>query len=219
VRKVFRRRRRHEQPDQAVEQEQEPAAPTRESGPWDADEPHPDTDRIDYGGLLLPDNPDFDVRPATVGDQHVSVVVRYEDSMLSLQALAAPRSSGLWDEVRTKFRAQAKDLQEREGPFGTELSGEIKAADGTVRPVRYLGIDGPRWLLLALITGKGTHDEAVSAAFVDFIKDVVVVRGVEPMAREEPIPLRRPNEQPGERAEERPGFNPFKRGPEISEIR
>ncbi|MDP4508786.1 DUF3710 domain-containing protein [Nonomuraea turcica] len=216
---MFRRRRRHEQPEQAAAHEQEPAVPTRESGPWDADEPHPDTDRIDYGGLRLPDIPDFDLRPATVGDQHVSVVVRYDDSMLSLQALAAPRSSGLWDDVKTKIRTQAKDLEEREGPFGTELSGEVKAADGTVMPVRYLGIDGPRWLLLALISGKAARDEAVFEAFADFIKDVVVVRGDEPMAREEPIPLRRPNEQTGEKAEERPGYDPFRRGPEISEIR
>ncbi|MEV0631204.1 DUF3710 domain-containing protein [Nonomuraea wenchangensis] len=213
---MFRRRRR-EQPDVAAEQEQ--AAPTRESGPWDADEPHPDTERIDLGGLRLPHNPDFDVRLASVGDQHVGVVVISGESTLQLQALAAPRSSGLWDEVKTKIRAQAKDLEEREGPFGTELDGELRV-DGGSRPARYLGIDGPRWFLLAVISGAGAHDEAVAGAFVDFIKDVVVVRGDEPMAREEPIPLRRPNEQgSGDQVEDRPGLNPFKRGPEISEIR
>ncbi|HEX4814891.1 MAG TPA: DUF3710 domain-containing protein [Nonomuraea sp.] len=217
---MFRRRRRREQPEQVAEQE--PAAPMRESGPWDADEPHPDHDRIDLGGLRLPHNPAFDVRLASVGDQHVGVVVLFEESTLQLQALAAPRSSGLWDEVRTKLRSQAKDLEEREGPFGTELAGEIKA-DGTVRPVRYLGIDGPRWFLLAVISGKGTHDEGVSGLFADFVKDVVVVRGDEPMAREEPIPLRRPNDSGGDpggaAGDDRPSFNPFKRGPEISEIR
>lgn len=190
----------------------------RETGPWDADEPHPDNDRIDLGGLRLPHNPDFDVRLASVGDQHVGVVVLYQESTLQLQALAAPRSSGLWDEVKTKIRGQAKDLTEQEGPFGSELTGEIKA-EGGPRSVRYLGIDGPRWFLLGVVSGKGTHDEAISEAFVDFIKDVVVVRGDEPMAREEPIPLRRPNEQTGEVADQGPGLNPFKRGPEISEIR
>jgi hypothetical protein len=94
----------------------------------------------------------------------------------------------------------------------------MKVDDGS-RPARYLGIDGPRWFLLAVISGKAALDEAVAAAYIDFVKDVVVVRGSEPMAREEPIPLRRPNEQAGEKADERPGLNPFKRGPEISEIR
>ncbi|MFC4006841.1 DUF3710 domain-containing protein [Nonomuraea purpurea] len=211
---MFRRRRR-EQPEQAVDQES--AAPERESGPWDADEPHPDTDRIDLGGLRLPHNPDFDVRLASVGDQHVGVVVLYEENSLQLQALAAPRSTGLWDEIKTKIRAQAKDLEEREGPFGTELTGEMKV-DGDVRPARYLGIDGPRWFLLGVISGSGAFDEAVDGAFVEFIKDVVVVRGDEPMAREEPIPLRRPNEAADE-TDEGPSFNPFRRGPEISEIR
>ncbi|MCK2217544.1 DUF3710 domain-containing protein [Actinomadura sp. ATCC 31491] len=213
---MFRRRRR-EQPETVAEHEQ--AAPTRESGPWDADEPHPDNDRIDLGGLRLPHNPDFDVRLASVGDQHVGVVVIHGESTLQLQALAAPRSSGLWDEVKTKIRAQAKELEEREGPFGAELAGELPT-DAGPRPARYLGVDGPRWFLLAVISGPGAHDEAVAGAFVDFVKDVVVVRGDEPMAREEPIPLRRPNEQAGgDGPEERPGLNPFKRGPEISEIR
>ncbi|WP_246083441.1 DUF3710 domain-containing protein [Nonomuraea diastatica] len=212
---MFRRRRR-EQPEGAIEQES--AAPTRESGPWDADEPHPDTDRIDLGGLRLPHNPDFDVRLASVGDQHVGVVALYEDSSLQLQALAAPRSSGLWDEVKAKILAQAKHLEEQEGPFGSELTGEMKA-DGNTRPARYLGIDGPRWFLLAVISGKAALDESIAAAYIDFIKDVVIVRGDEPMAREEPIPLRRPNEPGAEQQQEQQGLNPFKRGPEISEIR
>lgn len=189
----------------------------RESGPWDADEPHPDNDRIDLGGLRLPHNPDFDVRLASVGDQHVGVVVLYDESSLQLQALAAPRSSGLWDEVRTKLASQAGVLHEQEGPFGTELSGEMRL-EGDSRPARYIGIDGPRWFLLAVISGKAAVDDATAAAYHDFIKDVVVVRGDEPMAREEPIPLRRPNE-PGGDAGEGPRFNPFRRGPEISEIR
>lgn len=212
---MFRRRRR-EQPERVAEQE--PATPTRESGPWDADEPHPDTDRIDLGGLRLPHNPEFDVRLASVGDQHVGVVVLYRDSSLQLQALAAPRSMGLWDEVKTKILAQAKTLQEQEGPFGTELAGEVRMEDG-VRPARYMGIDGPRWFLLAAITGPGAQDEQVSGAFIDFVKDVVVVRGEEPMAREEPIPLSRPHERQAVQEEERPAFSPFKRGPEISETR
>ncbi|WP_308250818.1 DUF3710 domain-containing protein [Nonomuraea rhizosphaerae] len=212
---MFRRRRR-EQPDQVAEQDA--AAPTRESGPWDADEPHPDTDRIDLGGLRLPHNPDFDVRLASVGDQHVGVVVLYEESSLQLQALAAPKTMGLWDEVRSKIKGTATDLTEREGPFGPELTGEI-SNDGQTRKARYIGIDGPRWFLLAMISGRAALDEAVAGAFLDFVRDVVVVRGTEPMAREEAITLRRPNEQQSAETNEPPALNPFKRGPEISEIR
>ncbi|WP_433517279.1 DUF3710 domain-containing protein [Nonomuraea sp. CA-143628] len=213
---VFRRRRR-EQPDQAAEQ-QASAAPTRESGPWDADEPHPEADRIDLGGLRLPHNADFDLRLASVGDQNVGVVALYEESSLQLQALAAPKSMGLWDEVRAKIRTGADNLAEQEGPFGPELIGEISGEGNTTRRARYIGIDGPRWFLLAMISGRAALDENVANVFLDFIKDVVVVRGTEPMAREEPITLRRPNEQSAETVDTQ-GLNPFKRGPEISEIR
>ncbi|MFG1942791.1 DUF3710 domain-containing protein [Nonomuraea sp. NPDC048826] len=212
---MFRRRRRGEQAEQVAEVT--PAAPTRESGPWDADEPHPDTDRIDLGGLRLPHNPAFDVRLASVGDKHVGVVVLWEESSLQLQALAAPKSSGLWEEIRAKIRGAAKTLEEREGPFGVELAGKV-TVEGADRPARYLGVDGPRWFLLGVVNGRAAIDEELAAAFTDFIKDIVVVRGDEPMAREESIPLRRPSDQPTEQGEPQ-SLNPFKRGPEISEIR
>jgi hypothetical protein len=152
-----------------------------------------------------------------VGDQHVGVVVLYEESSLQLQALAASRTGGLWDEVKAKIKSGAKDLEDREGPFGAELFGEI-SGDGQPRKARYIGIDGPRWFLLAMISGRAALDESVADVLLDFVRDVVVVRGTEPMAREEPITLRRPNEQPAE-PDEQEQFNPFKRGPEISEIR
>ncbi|MDA0640798.1 MULTISPECIES: DUF3710 domain-containing protein [Nonomuraea] len=211
---MFRRRRR-EQQEQVAEATAQ--APTRESGPWDADEPHPDTERIDLGGLRLPHNPAFDVRLASVGDQHVGVVVLWEESSLQLQALAAPKSSGLWEEVRAKIKNAAKTLEEREGPFGAELVGKV-TVEGSDRAARYMGVDGSRWFLLAVVNGRAAVDDELAAAFVDFIKDIVVVRGDEPMAREESIPLRRPNDQA---AAEQPEVreNPFRRGPEISEIR
>ncbi|MEU8245047.1 DUF3710 domain-containing protein [Nonomuraea sp. NPDC048916] len=195
----------------------ETSAPMRASGPWDADEPHPDHDRIDLGGLRLPHNPDFDIRLASVGDQHIGVVVLHDDSSLQLQALAAPRSMSLWDEVKTKILQHTPSLEERQGPFGVELSGQV-TTEGTTRPARYLGVDGPRWFLLAVVNGTAATDEEAAAPFVAFIRDIVVVRGAEPMAREEPITLRRPSEQTAE-PDEGPAPNPFKRGPEISEIR
>ena len=58
------------------------------------------------------------MRLASVGDQNVGVVVLYEESSLQLQALAAPKTRGLWDEVRAKIKSGAKTLAEQEGPFG-----------------------------------------------------------------------------------------------------
>lgn len=212
---MFRRRRR-EQPEQVVEETSQ--APVRESGPWDADEPHPEADRIDLGGLRVPHHPAFDIRLAAVGDQHVSVVALYEESTLQVQAMAAPKTLGLWEELRTKIMSGAGKLEERVGPLGPELAGQVEA-DGVQRPIRYLGVDGPRWLLLAIISGRAALDEKVAEEFLDFVRDIVVVRGAEPMAREEAIPLRRPNEHQPVEENAAPSLDPFKRGPEISEIR
>ncbi|GAA0912389.1 DUF3710 domain-containing protein [Nonomuraea longicatena] len=215
---MFRRKRR-EEPEAAAGAAAGADAPSqaRDGGPWDAEEAHPDNDRIDLGGLRVPNQPAFDIRLAAVGDQNVSVVALYEESTLQVQALAAPKSAGLWDEVRTKITSSSPTLAARPGPLGTELAGEVEV-DGERRPIRYLGVDGPRWLLLAIVSGRAALDDQVAQEFLGFVRDVVVVRGDEPMAREEPITLRRPNEKTVEDKPE-PTLDPFKRGPEISEIR
>lgn len=189
----------------------------RESGPWDADEPHPGTERVDLGGLRVPRAEDLDARLASVGDQHVGVLVLRGESSLQLQALAAPKSGGIWPEVRTKIAAQLGSAAERPGEFGVELVGEVEA-EGRRRPIRYVGVDGPRWLLLAVVSGPAALDGTLAARFEEYLRDVVVVRGQEPMVREETIPLRRPEEGQQEQADPS-AFDPFRRGPEISEIR
>jgi hypothetical protein len=61
-------------------------------------------------------------------------------------------------------------------------------------PVRFLGVDGPRWFLRALLAGP-VADEAVRAkAFEDAFRRVVVVRGNEPLPVRDPVPLRLPDD-------------------------
>ncbi|MGV9306870.1 MULTISPECIES: DUF3710 domain-containing protein [unclassified Nonomuraea] len=219
---MFRRRRR-EQPEQAaaeaaVQQPQD----IRESGPWDADEPHPEADRVDLGGMRVNIGSGFDVQIAVAGDQPIGVVVIQGDSALQLHAFAAPKRGGLWEEVRTKLAASVKEaggtVETTEGPFGPELVGTIPA-EGGAQPVRYVGIDGPRWFLRAVINGKAAVDAAAAGPFEAVIRDVVVVRGEEPMAPEEPILLRIPGDRHAAPGAPEAGLDPFTRGPEITETR
>jgi Protein of unknown function (DUF3710). len=94
--------------------------------------------------------------------------------------------------------------------------------------VRFVGVDGPRWFLRAVISGKAAvlDDDAAKAAakmLEDVIRDIVVVRGDQPMAPKEPIELRLPPEarqaMEQQTAQEEPDLNPFERGPEITETR
>ncbi|WP_214415389.1 DUF3710 domain-containing protein [Sphaerisporangium fuscum] len=221
------RRRRHAEAEETAPATGTAPVPQRESGPWDAEEPHPDTERVDLGGLRLPIGPGFEVQLNVAGDQIVGAVVLVDESALQLHAFAAPKKSGIWDEVRAELArelsAAGGSCEEREGPFGTELAAEIQQ-EGTAQPVRFIGVDGPRWFLRCVISGRAIADPGAAEILEGVVRDVVVVRGDQPMAPKDPIELRLPAEarhavdQHAE-GEQKPDLNPFERGPEISEIR
>ncbi|MDH2424288.1 DUF3710 domain-containing protein [Sphaerisporangium sp. TRM90804] len=223
---VFRRRRNAEAEETAPGVEEAPV-PVRESGPWDADEAHPDIERVDLGGMKLPIGPGFEVQLNVAGDQIVGAVVLVDESALQVHAFAAPKKTGIWDEVRAELAreltAAGGSCEQSEGPFGPELAARINQ-DGTVQPVRFIGVDGPRWFLRGVITGRAVVDAEAAKVLEEVLRDIVVVRGDQPMAPKEPIELRLPAEarqaveqQAGQ--EEGPDLNPFQRGPEITETR
>jgi hypothetical protein len=222
---VFRRRRREEEETASVVEEA--AVSPSEHGPWDAGEAYPEGERVDLGGLLLPIGAGFEVQLNVADDQIVGAVILVNESALQVGAFAAPKRSGIWDEVRAELKRELTSsggsVDEREGPFGAELAAQVKQADGT-QPVRFVGIDGPRWFLRAVISGKAALDAQSAEPLEDVIRDIVVVRGDQPMAPKEPIELRLPPEAKQAMEQqaaqgEGPDFNPFRRGPEITETR
>lgn len=221
---VFRRRRRAEdETPPVVEEPKEAKEPARESGPWDADEVHPDIERVDLGGLRLPLGPGFEIQLNVAGDQIIGAAVLTHESALQVNAFAAPKKSGIWDEVRAELAREVTagggKAEEKDGPFGVELAAQVKQ-EGALQPVRFIGVDGPRWFLRAVITGKALDDDEAARVLEDVVRDIVVVRGDHPMAPKEPIELRLPAEAKQAMEEQRgPGFNPFERGPEITEVR
>jgi hypothetical protein len=60
------------------------------------------------------------------------------------------------------------------------------------RPARFLGVDGPRWFLRAMITGPAAADPEAAAVLEDVFRDIIVVRGHEPMPVREQLPLALP---------------------------
>lgn len=207
-------------------------------GPWDIADDFPAADRIDCGSLLIPVREDFDVQINVAEDQGAWVAVVHEDSGMQLQAFAAPRSGGLWDEVRGEIAANIAEsggsCDEQYGPFGTELLAQVPigSEDGTttgLQPVRFLGFDGPRWFLRGVISGPAATDEELTEAFNGLFGDVVVVRGDYPAPPREQLEIRLPEEarraleeQLAAEGEDRPDWyleDPFTRGPEITETR
>jgi hypothetical protein len=199
-----------------------------EDGPWDV-AVAPEEDRLDLGGIQVPTIDGMELRMEM--DQRTSTVTGANlviaGSSLQVQAFAAPKSRGLWDDVRSSLRdsvvKQGGTAETRPGPFGTELITRlpVKRADGRTgyRPARFIGVDGPRWFLRAILTGKALSDAEKSREFETLVSRLVIVRGSEAMAPQELIPLHLPGQRPGLVPQPSRPLDPLARGPEITEVR
>ena len=89
---------------------------------------------------------------------------------------------------------------EREGPFGTELLGHVPASRASpppgMRPVRFVGVDGPRWFLRGVFSGRGGGGPRGGAPLEAVIREVVVVRGDHPVPPRDLLELRLPPRRP-----------------------
>lgn len=218
------------------EPEPPPAPLVRPQGPWDlADAPTlEDQPRLDLGGLQVPVPPGTEVRvDVSPEGEVVAATLVQGESALQLNAFAAPRSQGIWAEVRQEIREAlvggGGHAEEADGPFGPELRSavptEVPGQGIVLAPARFLGVDGPRWFLRGLVTGPAALDAALGAELEQAMRDVVVVRGAEPMAVRDALPLVLPADtvQTMDAAAEHDDAEPPvlqlpQRGPEITEI-
>ena len=208
-------------------------AMARSAGPWDGASDYPEGERIDFGSLLVPVREGFDVQVFVSEEDGISIAVVGGESGLQLQPFAAPRSSGLWHEVLPEISqevAKAGGMStEQNGPFGPELLARVvpQGAEGHDIPpqlLRFIGADGPRWFLRGLISGPAAGDAQLAEPFEDIFADVVVVRGEHAEPPRKPLEIQLPDEArqvlEGQLADQDPdAFNPFERGPEITETR
>jgi hypothetical protein len=178
--------------------------PDPTTGPYDErDAPEDEVTRVDLGALQVPVSESYDIRvDLNEAHQVISATLAMVDGTMQLGVFAAPRNEGIWDEVRAEIaesmNAQRKgSATEKDGPFGKELHGSLpgEGGRGTV-PVRFLGVDGPRWFLRGLVAGPVVTDAAKAAIFEDALRNVVVVRGNEPLPVREPVPLQLPADIP-----------------------
>jgi hypothetical protein len=142
------------------------------SGPLDVAEANTVRPYVDLGGVKILPRPELALRlEIEEGSKRVvAVALDYAESTLQVQPFAAPRTSGLWHEIREQIieqiARQGGSTQAVEGPFGPELRAEIPAPAGNapgVRIARFIGVDGPRWFLRGVISGKGAVDPEAAA--------------------------------------------------------
>jgi hypothetical protein len=175
------------------------AEPDTTSGPYDVrDEPEEERERVDLGALRIPLVEGFDIRvDVNEMQQVVSATIAGQHGTMQIGVFAAPRNEGIWDEVRAEIaeslRAQRGAPKEHEdGPWGTELHATLRDDNNQPVPVRFVGVEGPRWFLRALLAGPVAGDTELAAPYEALLRDVIVVRGTDPLPVREPVPLRLP---------------------------
>lgn len=199
---MFGRRRRKSREDDALTTEQETAAVDEPvTGPFDSsDAPDDDLLRLDLGSLRIPALPGLKVgMPADErGRLRQEVVISDDSSVLRLAVCAAPRSEGIWDEVREEIAEsvakQGGNTKEEDGPYGVELVASQPAGQQGMMVMRYIGIDGPRWFVRALFQGTRAGDSADNSVLDACLQGLIVERGLEAMPVREGLPLQLPAE-------------------------
>ncbi|WP_368100973.1 DUF3710 domain-containing protein, partial [Bifidobacterium catenulatum] len=169
-----------------------------ERGPWDVeDENVPDYDEyLDMGSYYLPflKGIELRVKANRATQQVLGTTITYGSSSVEIEAFAAPKTLGLWDDVRADLIEANKDAKEVEGVFGTELALPVTVKGGRKVLTRIVGVDGPRWMLRGIFSGKAATDpEGEEAkALNQFFTDIVVERGDNPLAPRDLIPMHPP---------------------------
>jgi len=190
-----------------VTTEKSAPADREDNGPLDETEANPVRPYIDLGGVKILPREGLHLRlEVEEGSKRVVAVgLDYADSTLQVQPFAAPRTTGLWHEIREQIAEQIQRqggvVSEIDGPFGPELRADVPVVgeDGVIdstRPARFIGVDGPRWFLRGVIAGKAAEDPGAADDIEELFRGVVVVRGTNPMPPRDLIPLHMPKATP-----------------------
>ena len=214
------RRRAEADLDLDLEGDDTDAAPAgkaqRADGPYDVTEAPEGIAQLDLGALKVPAVEGVEVRVQADNDGKIQqIVLVFEESALQLGVFAAPRSEGIWDEVRAEIRKQLFNdgvaAEEVDGDYGSELRARVRTPEG-LTDIRFVGVDGPRWLVRAVFQGPAAIDPGIAPPLTECLRNLVVDRGHEAMPVREPLPLHLPKEvadadaaQEAGDASERPG--------------
>lgn len=203
-------------------------AARRVTGPFDVSEISSRDGYVDLGALLIAPSEGLQLRLEVeeATQRVVAVTMDLNGSSLQLQAFAAPKTAGLWDEIREQIGqsvgSQGGQVDEVEGVFGTELVAKLPAGapDGSqgYRVARFVGVDGPRWFLRGVLGGAAAMEREAAAPLEALFRQIVVIRGDSPMPPRDLLQLHLPKDAGVTPPPAVPEFKGPERGPEITHI-
>ncbi|WP_197319203.1 DUF3710 domain-containing protein [Saccharomonospora sp. NB11] len=163
-------------------------------GPYDVTEaPDDGVPRMDLGSIRVPVpngsqvQVEMDQSTGTVRAVHVVTAA----GQVTISAYAAPRSGGLWREVSGELAEQLRSDGAKVTLGRGEWGMEISAIVGEVA-LRFIGVDGPRWMLRGVIAGPQSEAAGAPDVLRTIMRGTIVDRGQAPMPVRTPLQITLP---------------------------
>lgn len=173
-----------------------------EPGPRDLSEVDATRGYVDLGSLRIPAIAGMQLRTQLAPDglTVLRVLLVLGSSGIQVSLAAAPKSGGVWDELRAQIRsgmeadgAQVQDVHTR---YGEELLADLLVTlpDGgrATSRMRVIGREGPRWFARIDVLGPAAQSLEAGTSLEQVIDRMVVVRDDAPRARLDLLPLHVP---------------------------
>ncbi|MBA0044873.1 DUF3710 domain-containing protein [Mycobacterium sp. NPDC050853] len=150
------------------------------------------TGRLDLGSVLIPVPETGQIQvELTASGEPGAVFVLTPNGRYSVAAYAAPKSTGLWREIAAELadslRKESAEVSIVDGLWGREVAGVT--AGGSVR---FIGVDGYRWMIRCVLTGPPETIEALTKEAREAVADTVVRRDDHPYPVRTPLPVALP---------------------------
>lgn len=157
------------------------------------------TGRLDLGSVLIP-LPEAGQVQVELTQQGVpsAVWILTPHGRFTVAAYAAPKSGSLWREVASELaeslRRDGARVSIQDGPWGREVAGvaAMTTQPGQFGLVRFIGVDGYRWMIRCVVNGPQEHIDALVAEAREALADTVVRRGDTPLPVRTPLPVELP---------------------------
>ena len=147
--------------------------------------------RLDLGSVLvpLPEAAQLQVELTETGVPSAVWVVT-ANGRFTIAAYAAPKTGGLWREVAAELadslRNDGASVTIEDGRWGREVVGTGSGV------VRFVGIDGYRWMIRCVINGSIESVDALTEQARNTLLDTVIRRGDTPLPVRTPLPVQLP---------------------------
>jgi hypothetical protein len=186
----------HAEPEDDVEAQADAEQDDEElEGPFDIDDfddpAVAELARLDLGSVLIPmpEGGQLQVELTETGVPSAVWVVT-PNGRFTIAAYAAPKTGGLWREVAGELadslRKDSAQVSIKDGPWGREVVGIASSV------VRFIGIDGYRWMIRCVINGPHETIEALEQEARAALADTVVRRGDTPLPVRTPLAVQLP---------------------------